>query len=342
MADKTDFLANNRTHQQIRQSGAIGNLNEGIEIILHGIPTRLIAWPGNGYQTESVHVLTLKPGLESQLYTYQIAEEALLCIQGQGEVFLRGKWLTIEPGDMAYFPEKTPHAVRNSAQNQDDCIFVSAITPPLVSLYEEAGFYIEKLGMMDYSAIEEAQKHIKPGNIIKKNFTRYHETHPEYRAWNLTSKDIRQHGALFNIYRGAEFHANGSPMRFVLWPGHGARQCGYHLTRCAPGDMFAAHIHPISDECVVVWAGHARGFLDGQWIEMDIHDCILAPCGVPHGGPLNIDTHTIDDVHQSSDTLWGGFASPPQGDLYLRAGYIKDGEVSDPPAVRFTNIEIIE
>jgi len=54
-----------RTHDEIRSRGAIGNLNDGIEINTQGVRTRLIAWPGNGFQTESVHVLTLAPGEES-------------------------------------------------------------------------------------------------------------------------------------------------------------------------------------------------------------------------------------------------------------------------------------
>ncbi|HEX3421619.1 MAG TPA: hypothetical protein VHT01_10330 [Candidatus Udaeobacter sp.] len=56
-----------RTHDQIRSHGAIGNLNDGVEITTQGVRTRLIAWPGNGFQTESVHVLTLAPGEESAL-----------------------------------------------------------------------------------------------------------------------------------------------------------------------------------------------------------------------------------------------------------------------------------
>jgi gentisate 1,2-dioxygenase len=57
-----------RTRDQIRSHGAIGNLNDGVEITTHGVRTRLIAWPGNGFQTESVHVMTLAPGEESALY----------------------------------------------------------------------------------------------------------------------------------------------------------------------------------------------------------------------------------------------------------------------------------
>lgn len=342
MNNKEHYFSRNQTHDQIRRNGGIGNLNEGIEITLHNLPTRLIAWPGNGFQTESIHVITVKPGMESPLYHYQISEEALLCIQGKGEVYLRDQWVEMEPGDIAYFPENIPHGIRNSNDNPEDFILTSAITPPLISLYIDSGFYIESIGKMDFDAVETAKKSMIPGNISPVNHLRYRETHPQLRAWNLQASNIRKHGALFNMFMGAEFNANGSPMRFILWPGHGSRQCGFHLTRCSPGDLFAGHTHPVSDECVIIWAGTARGFLDNHWFEMGIHECLLAPCGVPHGGPLNIQTKTLNNVAQEKDTLWGGFASPPQGDLYLRAGYIQNQQVQDPLAIRFSDIEPLD
>jgi len=78
------------TYSQIHAHGAIGNLNEGVVIQTHGLHTRLIAWPGNGFQTESVHVLTLKPGEESASYAYTIAEEVMICAAGRGECFFWG------------------------------------------------------------------------------------------------------------------------------------------------------------------------------------------------------------------------------------------------------------
>ena len=52
-----------------------------------------------------MHVLTHRPGDETPPYSYGMAEEAMLCLKGEGEVFLRGRWVEIEPGDIAYFPE---------------------------------------------------------------------------------------------------------------------------------------------------------------------------------------------------------------------------------------------
>src|SRR5437764_12366449 len=99
------------THDQIRSHGAIGNLNDGVEITTHGVRTRLIAWPGNGFQTESVHVLTLAPGEERALYNYDMADEAMVCFKGEGEVSLRGAWVPIERAEIAYYPARAPRAI---------------------------------------------------------------------------------------------------------------------------------------------------------------------------------------------------------------------------------------
>ena len=75
-AEEEAYRARNRTHEEIRQRGAISSLNDGVEIEIHGIPTRLVAWPGNGFQTLSVHVLTHRPDDETPSHSYGMAEEA--------------------------------------------------------------------------------------------------------------------------------------------------------------------------------------------------------------------------------------------------------------------------
>jgi hypothetical protein len=40
---RESYLERNRIHDEIRCGGAIGNLNDGIEITTHGLSTRLIA-----------------------------------------------------------------------------------------------------------------------------------------------------------------------------------------------------------------------------------------------------------------------------------------------------------
>jgi mannose-6-phosphate isomerase-like protein (cupin superfamily) len=136
MASET-YQAKYKRASEIRLGGAIGNLQEGIELETHGVTTRLIAWPGNGFQTEAVHVLTVHAGQESTAYSYDVSEEAMLCLAGEGEVYLHGSWRAFRPGDLAYFPEGVSHAVRN-LRGTDDVIVVTQITPPQLDLYETA------------------------------------------------------------------------------------------------------------------------------------------------------------------------------------------------------------
>jgi hypothetical protein len=70
----------------------------------------LLAWPGTGFQTEAVHVLTLEPGHEGERYRYDLAEEAFLCHSGSAEIWLRERWVRLEPGDLAYVPEGVDRA----------------------------------------------------------------------------------------------------------------------------------------------------------------------------------------------------------------------------------------
>jgi hypothetical protein len=50
-------------------------------------------------------------------------------------------------------------------------------------------------------------------------------------------------------------------------------------------------------------------------------DVVLAPCGVEHGGKIPSDA--------KGAAFPGGFASPPQLDLYMRTPYYKGRQVSD-------------
>src|ERR1700730_11832224 len=90
--DSDPYRARHRTAAEIRTGGAIGSLNDGVELEIHGVSTRLIAWPGTGFQTESLHVLTLTPGQEMDMHRYGMAEEAMLALEGGGEAFVRGEY----------------------------------------------------------------------------------------------------------------------------------------------------------------------------------------------------------------------------------------------------------
>ena len=308
------------THDQIRTQGAIGSLNEGPVIKIHGIETRLIAWPGNGYQTESVHVLTLKAREESSRYTYSLAEEVLLCAAGKGEVFLLGRWVTMEPGDVAYFPEGVEHAARNAAENKEPFVLVSQITPPQFDLYAEAGFYNVSMGVMNFDACFHAGLNAPVGALKAPLALKYRETESNVRAWNRTPADIRREGALFNVFMGASFEALGIPARFIIWPGAGSRLGGFNFAFSPDPVPDFIHTHPVSDECLILWAGQGRVYTGKEWMDAETLDCVLAPCGVIHG-----------HLGSSGGTFWGGFASPPQIDLMVKTPYYRDGVISPGP-----------
>ena len=312
------YQARFRTLEEIRASGAIGNLQDGPEITTNGVPTRLIAWPGNGFQTESVHVLTLHPGDHSDTYAYGMAEEALLCLSGHGEAFLRGSWRAIRPGDIAYFPEAVPHAVRAPNDAAQDLVLVAQITPPPLDLYEPSGFYHRAEATLNRSAIFKATLNA-PRVEVPQHQMEYHESEAEVSAERLAPDDVRTGGAIFNVFAGTAFPGLGIPARLILWPGAGTRTAGFNFALAPARATDRMHIHPVSDECLIVWEGvcegyTAPGYSGAPFVALETYDVILAPCGVLHG-------------HRSVDTpsVLGGFASPPQLDLLLDAGLYKDG-----------------
>ena len=314
------YRAWHRTAGQIRTEGAVGSLLHGIEVEIHGVATRIIVWPGNGFQTESIHVLTLKPGQEMEMHTYGMAEEAMLCLKGRGEAFVRGEWVPFNPGDMGFFPPGVPHAVRVSAQATNDLVVVTAISPPEFDLYADAGFYNERYGVINEDAAFFAHTNAVPGSLSPEQEMRYWDTAPDARPWNLSVAEVVSGGALFNVFSGAKIDVIDAPMVFVLWPGYGPRSTSFHFATGEPGLTTALHAHPAADECVVLWAGKARAYSAGRWHEMDTYDTVLAPCGVNHGISLVPGT-----------SLWGGFAAPPQLDLYRRTNWFKDGVFEAPP-----------
>lgn len=307
----------NRTYDEIRRHGGVGNLNEGIEVPLHGLATRLIAWPGNGFQTESVHVITHRPGEESEHYTYAMGEEAAVCLHGRGEVWLHDRWVAMAAGDLAFWPQGVAHATRNAPGSDRDFVLVTQLTPPPFDLYEPAGFYDRAAGAMRFEVIERARRAANPGSLPTTVELRLREGEEDVRAWNLDVEQIRARGALFNIFRGSSIESLGVSMLLVLWPGHGPRSSGFSFGPVDPGNPALRHTHPVSDECVVCWDGdHADLELDGGLVRLHRHDVLLVPCGVEHGGGPSVEQGRI----------WlGGFASPPRLDLLLKSD-LYDGE----------------
>ena len=327
-----DYWERYLTHTQIRRNGAVTNLGDGVSFTAHNISSRAIAWPGNGFQTEAVHVLTLKPGQESDRYTYEMAEEATVCFKGKGQVYLRGQWLDVEPGDIAYFPKSVERALRNPESNQDDFVVVTAISPPQFDLYAPAGFYDQSAKKMNYDAIEYAKINTKRVQYAANNEMAFHDSYPEVRAWNLDNEEIQRAGALFNAFYGAALTgfvqgstASGPSMLIVLFAGYGTGATGFNFANMAPGATADIHTHPVSDECVINWWGGDLGWIGDRWVPTASYDCLLAPCGVRHGGYVRPDAPPL---------YVGGLAAPPQLDVLISSGYYHNGKFERPPFSR--------
>jgi hypothetical protein len=56
----------------------------------------------------------------------------------------------------------------------------------------------------------------------------------------------------------------------------------------------------------------AKAWAQGGWHDVEQFEVVFAPCGVEHG------TSTV-----LGEALWGGFAAPPQLDLYARTPYYR-------------------
>jgi gentisate 1,2-dioxygenase len=327
-----DLRARYRTAKQIRSEGAIGNLFDGPTITAHGLETRLLAWPGTGYQTQSVHVTNVAPGQQSDRYTYDLAEEAILCRHGVAEVWLKDRWVTLQPGDIAYFPAGVEHQIRNPAGNTESAILVNQICPPQFDLYSDKGFYNRQLGVMNFDSIEKACTNAIPVTPPKLEEMTFRDDQLEVRANNLAPDDVKLKGALFNVLDGAPFTGIGLPMRLVLWPGAGTRLTGFNYAYTGIGVADVIHKHPVSDEFLVMWSGSGQLFGGGfGWVDAEENDVMMAPCGVAHG-------------HRSTDgrgpSMMGGFASPPQLDLMIPSPFYANGVFEHPADSELTRDEM--
>jgi gentisate 1,2-dioxygenase len=109
-----------------------------------------------------------------------------------------------------------------------------------------------------------------------------------------------------------------------LWPGYGVKSTGFHFAHGLPIMATRIHSHPVTDECLILWAGKGQLYCGDRWLEAETFDCVLAPCSVHHQvkgreNPL------------AGGWFGGGFASPPQLDLYMETEYYKNGKFTRPP-----------
>lgn len=324
--DATSYYAANRDRDEIREKGAIFSLNDGVETVINGIATRLVVWPGTGVTESSVHLVTVRPGDESERYRLGMSDEAMVCLSGAGEVWLRGRWVSVLPGDVAYFPAGVEHAVRCAASHDKNFILASCISPPDLDVYTGTGFISPQSRQFNFDAIDLAIRNARSRGSeldpLPPNETRLNEGEQDMRAWNLETEDVRRNGALFNIYKGAKSPVV-VPLRLILWPGHGGSGLlGYNCVVHQPRQLFDIHIHPVSPERIICIGGTGLFYLDDAWIRAGENDVLVAPSGVRHGTAGS--EETVDTF------VCAGFATPPQMDLILASGFYENGVFKRP------------
>jgi quercetin dioxygenase-like cupin family protein len=315
----------NRTREEIRTRGAIFNINEGIDIDNgNGCITRLIGWPGIGTRMVCFHLLIHKPGGAFAMHSHPISEESVTCIRGKGEVNFGSGWVKIEAGNLIFAPIGCAHATRNDPGSKEDFVILSYVCPSPLEWYQEIGLMVK--GEFNTNQIDLLMLNSRTDNIATKCVMKENELGGAERAEVKGYAEVAKSGGVFNMYRGAPFRGYGGLMKFIIWPGVGAKNCGLHHAHHEPGVAFKPHVHPISEDAILIWDGEGMGYLESRWIEVSEGDIIYAPATVRHGTGCRKDQPKM--MHAA------GCASPPQFDLYEQAGYLKEGKFTDFPLAK--------
>jgi mannose-6-phosphate isomerase-like protein (cupin superfamily) len=87
----------------------------------------------------------------------------------------------------------------------------------------------------------------------------------------------------FTGYGGVDPDWRLATMNVVFWPGSGSAYLCLHCGLLRPGEAFAVHLHPRSEEAVVVFEGTGQMYLHDRWIDVEPGDILFAPPGIRHG-----------------------------------------------------------
>jgi quercetin dioxygenase-like cupin family protein len=322
MNDYDPARAQYRTREEIRTRGAIFNINDGIDIDNgNKCITRLIGWPGIGTRMVAFHLLIHKPGGSFEMHSHPISEESIDCIKGKGEVNFGSGWEKIEAGNVLFAPMGCAHATRNDPSSTEDFILLSYTCPSPLEYYQEIGLMVK--GEFNVNEIDKLLLNSTRDTIPKQCVMKLNELGGAQRAEVKGYAEVARSGGVFNMYRGAPFTGYGGSMKFIVWPGVGAKNCGLHHAYHDPGVAFKPHVHPISEDAILFFDGEGMAYLESRWIECSEGDILYAPATVRHGTGCRKDQPKL--MHAS------GCASPPQFDLYELAGYLKEGKFTDFP-----------
>ena len=127
--------------EEVQREGGVFNI-DGSQAV-HELPNgtlRLLVWPGMGARILSTPSARLKVGQAFEAHAHAVAEDVILVYRGKGRVFLHDRWYDVKEGDLVYAPAGVKHGFANPAENTEDMITLGTGSPPILDLYESAGY----------------------------------------------------------------------------------------------------------------------------------------------------------------------------------------------------------
>ncbi len=274
----------------VRSKGALLKPGEVSDTIKYGCRTKLLMSPAMGSRLTGCEVVYHKPGETFTVRLHPISEVVIEVFKGKGEVFLGEFWYEVNEGDVIYAPENVKHGTRNPSSNSEE----------FICYYWQAP-YLDEFDTLPGARFELFEG--QGGPVIACNVRGKFDARIPYT------------GYIGNVNSGALFMEHGAPMRFVVWPGMGARKITLHRAFHPAGVEFKPHIHPTAEDTILAFRGRGQGFLVDRWYDMEEGDVLFAPYPVKHG--------TRNSAEGSEEPfICTGAAAPPQIDLYRLAGYL--------------------
>ncbi|MFC1946105.1 cupin domain-containing protein [Chloroflexota bacterium] len=275
--------------EHVREHGLIIRPEDVPDSSEYGCRSKLLITPATGSALTGCRIVYHEPGQTCTVHAHPIAEDVIIVYKGKGEAFLGDLWYEVGEGDVIYAPESVKHGTRNPSGNREDFICYNWQVPFIT----------------DITLLPGAEDEVYDG-----------QDGPLFSRGNRPKFDARipESGYIEHIDRGALFVEYGAPMRFIVWPGMGARKISLHRAKHPPGFEFKTHIHPWAEDTILAFRGSGQGYLDDGWYDMAEGDVLYAPRNVRHG--------TRNHRTGGEDFICTGAAGPPQADLYRLAGYM--------------------
>lgn len=275
---------------EVRNRGALLRPSETLDTVKYGCRTKLLMSPAMGSRLTGCEVVYHQPGETFAVRLHPVSEVVIEVFKGRGEAFLGDFWYEVREGDVIYAPENVKHGTRNPSSNSEEFICYYWQVP-----------YFDEFDTLPGAKVQLFEG--QGGPVIA------------YDARGKFDARIPYTGYIGNVNRGALFMEYDAPMRFVVWPGMGARKITLHRALHPAGVEFKCHIHPASEDTILAFRGRGQGFLVDRWYDMEEGDVLFAPYPVKHG--------TRNPAGGSKEPfICTGAAAPPQIDLYQLAGYL--------------------